>query len=71
MSTGAYIAVEFRHNDEPLGRVYDSGAVEMIEDVPHGEVRFWVGRRAWRNRLRDEFVFRHSASSAGASTPTG
>lgn len=41
------IAVEIRHNDEALGRVYHNGAVEVHDEVPGAEPRFWIGARAW------------------------
>lgn len=54
--------IEFRHNGEALGRVYESGAVEIHEDLPYAAARFWVGRSAWRRAalsrvaLRGEFL---------------
>jgi hypothetical protein len=45
------IAMELRHNDEPLGRVC-AGAVEPYEDeMFHVEPRFWMGLRGVRARL--------------------
>lgn len=43
MNTLRNTAVEFRHNDDALGLVYDSGAVEVHDDILHGEARFWMG----------------------------
>lgn len=43
------LAMELRHNEETLGRVY-AGAIEIYEDeVFHVEPRFWMGLRGiWR-----------------------
>ena len=62
-------AIEYRHNDEPLGRVYDSGAVEVHEDVPHAAARFWMGRRARRAGVCQVLPFKRSVLPAASSTP--
>lgn len=78
MNATTNLAVEFRHNDEPLGRVYDSGAVELVDGVPHGDVRFWVGRQAWRAQVRNTVLvpgnvlaFKRIVSASVSSKPTG
>lgn len=38
------LAVELRHNDEPVGRVC-GGAVDVYYDVVSGDARFWLGLR--------------------------
>lgn len=49
-SVAALIAMELRHNDEPLGRVC-AGAVDIHDDLPHADARFWFGVRAMRSRV--------------------
>jgi hypothetical protein len=43
------IAMELRHNDEAVGRVF-AGAVEVHDDeeVQHAQARFWHGLRGVR-----------------------
>jgi len=43
------IALELRHNDEALGRVF-AGAVDVDLELCHGEARFWAGLRGIRRR---------------------
>lgn len=50
--TGFDYVHEFRHNGEPLARVRSDGAVEVFQDVPLAEPRFWLGLRAWRRHHR-------------------
>lgn len=47
MGRAASITVEFRHNEEPLGRIHPDGALELHDDehVCHAEARFWHGAR--------------------------
>lgn len=44
MGIRAVIALELRHNDEPVGRVC-GGAVDVYYDVVSGDARFWLGLR--------------------------
>lgn len=46
------IALELRHNDEAVGRVF-AGAVEVHDDdeVQHAQARFWHGLRGIRSRI--------------------
>jgi hypothetical protein len=44
------LALELRHNDEALGRVF-AGAVDVDLEVCNGEARFWAGLRAVRSRV--------------------
>lgn len=48
----APLAMELRHNDEALGRVY-AGAIDIHDDeeVAGAQVRFWMGLRAFRSRI--------------------
>ena len=39
--------MQLLHNDEPVG-VVDGGAVDVDQDVPGGEARFWLGLRGLR-----------------------
>jgi hypothetical protein len=55
MNAAPTYALELRHNDEPLGRVRGA-AVEVYEDIPHGEVRFWTGLRSLRIPLGRPFL---------------
>lgn len=43
-------ALELRHNDEALGRVF-AGAVDIHDDeeVSHAQARFWMGVRGLRS----------------------
>lgn len=42
-------ALELRHNEEVLGRLSASGAVESLhEELLHAEARFWTGLRGLR-----------------------
>jgi hypothetical protein len=44
MGTAAHsLALELRHNDEPLGRVRLGGAVDIELEVLHADARFWLG----------------------------
>ncbi len=59
-------AMELRHNDEPLGRIDYGGAVDIHEEVPYVQARFWMGfyrlplgvalRRSCLPRPRAHFV---------------
>jgi hypothetical protein len=46
------LALELRHNDEAVGRVF-AGAVDIPDDdvVIHAEARFWAGLRGMRSRV--------------------
>lgn len=44
------LALELRHNDEALGRVF-GGAVDIDLELCHGDARFWAGLRAVRSRV--------------------
>jgi len=47
------LAMELRHNDEAVGRVF-AGAIDVRDDeeVYHAQARFWHGLRGIRSRLR-------------------
>ena len=42
--------IELCHNEEPLGRV-NAGAIEVYDEAPCGETRFWLGLKALKARL--------------------
>lgn len=44
------LAVELRHNDEPVGCVR-AGAVDVYYDVCQGDARFWLGLRGMASRV--------------------
>ncbi len=46
------IALELRHNDEVMGRVY-AGAVDVANDdiLCNADARFWAGLRSIRSRV--------------------
>jgi hypothetical protein len=52
MQNATNLAMELRHNDEAVGRVY-GGAVDIHDDeeVQHSHARFWHGIRGLRSRI--------------------
>lgn len=52
MGTAAVtLALELRHNDEPLGRVRAGGVVDIDHEVLHADARFWLGLPHIRSRV--------------------
>jgi len=53
METVPCFTLELRHNDEVLGCLTATGAVEALhEEVLHAEARFWVGLKCLRRPPR-------------------